>query len=161
MNRNTLAAFLRQLVLAALPAAAAGCCSDHRGTVRTEVDAFTVADGAVGDGGELPADVCTQHCQATRRSTLKAVYGCRIGETTDGGIVALECDEGYTQCASFVAGGRPPAGLRRRDDVVAADVVGAYFSAMAHVEGAAVAGFVELADELARWGAPAQLVAEA
>ena len=160
MNRNTLAAFLRNLVLASLPAALSSCCQEHNATFRATVDAAVVESSAVGDGGALPLDVCTQVCREGEGKEIRGVYQCRIATTSDAGIASVDCDERVAKCA-FVAGGRPPAGLRARHDVRAFDPIGVYFAEMAHVESAAVMGFEQLAEELLRFGAPAHLVSAA
>ena len=158
MKRDALSTFLRTLVISALPIAAAACCSDRRELVFQRVDAFSISDGGVGDGGALPSSLCGEVCT----SSDKTVYGCSIAEQTDAGITAVDCDEQVTKCTPiFAAGGRPPLGLRARRPIDAADPAGAFFAAMAHVEAAAVDGFDELAAALAAHGAPSVLVADA
>jgi hypothetical protein len=162
MKRNTLSAFLRSIVMSALPVAA-GCCSDSSDRVPVQVDAFVVEDDAgIGDGGTLPYSVCQTVCPATDNGDKrKQLYGCRVTKATDAGITGVDCDELITSCGGFLPGGRPPLGLRPRREVDARDPAGAFFAAMAHVEAAAVDGFVELATALAVHGAPASLVADA
>lgn len=157
MYRGALSDFLRAVVLSAIPAAA-GCCSDSTDVRDVSVDAFY---DQVGDGGELPDASCARICASVSvpRSTLKAVRSCRaVLKDVDGGIVEVECVDDFQHCASFLPGGRPPPGLRPRGPAAATNELGAFFAAMAHVEGAAVAGFRHLAGELERHGAPSVLV---
>jgi len=160
MKRSALSDLLRSIVIAALPVAAVGCCSDRDVEVEEQVDAF-VAEAD--DGGVLPQAVCVSVCKPPLRETLKQVYGCHVTEATDAGITAVACDEHVEHCGSIfpVAGGRPPLGLRPRGAIVADDPAGAFFAQMAHVEAAAIDGFVELATALAVHGAPASLVDDA
>jgi hypothetical protein len=159
MKRSALSDFLRSVVIAALPVAAVGCCSDYSVEVQLQVDAFAAEPD---DGGLLPESVCTAMCKPPRRETIKQVYGCHVVETSDAGITGIACDEHVGHCSTFpVAGGRPPLGLRPRGAIVARDAAGAFFAQMAHVEAAAVDGFVELATALAVHGAPSSLVDDA
>jgi hypothetical protein len=156
MKRNTLSAFLRSVVMSALPVAATACCSDYSVETIQQVDAFAAE---VDDGGVLPGAVCNSLCKPPLRETIKQVYGCHVVDATDAGITAIACDEHVGHCSAFpVAGGRPPLGLRPRRAVDALDPAGAFFAAMAHVEAAAVDGFVELATALAVHDAPPSLV---
>ena len=108
MKRNTLSDFLRGLVIAALPVAAvAGCCSDYDTEFSEQVDAFAAVTS---DGGVLPGEVCNAVCKSPGRGSVKQVYGCRIGDTNDGGaITAVVCDGK----SSTVATSSAPAGGRR------------------------------------------------
>jgi hypothetical protein len=155
MKRDALSAFLRGLVISSLPVAAAACCSDHDTEVIEQVDAFTAP---VADGGALPSSVCNAVCKPPPRESLLQVQGCRVVLATDAGITEVSCDEKTEHCTSFAPGGRPPLGLQPRAPVEASDHAGAFFAAMAHVEAAAVAGFVELAGALAAHGAPPSLI---
>ena len=162
MKRSALSDFLRGLVIAALPAAAAGCCSDHRSIVHHDLpDAFIVDDGGVPPpiGAGLPQPACDEACGAgyVHHGSV-TVYGCVVAGATDGGVTAVDCDEKDETCTTIFAGGRPPLGLKPRQPVDARDPVGAFFAAMAHVEAAAVDGFEELACALAAHGAPAPLI---
>ena len=113
----------------------------------------------------LPESVCQALCKSPvlGRGSVKQVYGCHVGETNDAGAVtSVLCDEKLERCGvPFAAGGRPPLGLRPRGTIAARDPVGAFFAGMAHVEAAAVDGFVELATALAVHRAPTLLVENA
>lgn len=162
MKRSALSDFLRGLVIAALPAAAIGCCSDAERNEIASVDGFVdVGDGGVDDAGALPYSVCQEVCP--KPANDKALYGCEPHDATDGGVTSVVCQIQVTRCNAFpfAAGGRPPLGLKPRRPVDARDPVGAFFAAMAHVEAAAVDGFEELAHALAAHGAPELLVAAA
>ncbi|HEX6837041.1 MAG TPA: hypothetical protein VF334_10740 [Polyangia bacterium] len=163
MKRSALSDFLRGLVIAALPAAATGCCSDHRQIVHHALTFPIAVEGtppAVGDG--LPQSVCDTECNTTvPHQFIKKIYSCSVGTIDATGITSVDCDEEYQTCTGFLPGGRPPLGLRPRRAVDARDPVGAFFAAMAHVEAAAVDGFEELARALAAHGAPDVLVAAA
>lgn len=160
MKRDALSAFLRGLVISALPLATAACCEDGASSMPVRVDGFVDA-GDVSDAGALAYPVCEQLCP--KPPGEKALYGCSVSDANDGGITEVRCDEKVTRCSAFPfgAGGRPPLGLKPRRRVEAHDPVGAFFAAMAHVEAAAVDGFVELATALAVHDAPAALVADA
>ena len=160
MKRDALSAFLRGLVISALPLATIGCCDDEAQSIPVRVDGFVDA-GDVSDAGALTYPVCEQLCP--KGTGEKALYGCSVSEATDGGITEVRCDEERTRCSAFPfgAGGRPPLGLKPRRRVETHDPVGAFFAAMAHVEAAAVDGFVELATALAVHDAPTALVADA
>jgi hypothetical protein len=161
MKRSALSEFLRGVVIAALPVAAAGCCSDRPETEVVSIDGFIdVGDGGVSDAGALSYPVCEQLCP--KPSNEKALYGCEARDQSDGGISSVTCNVQVTRCSYFLgAGGRPPLGLRPRGAIVADDPAGAFFAQMAHVEAAAIDGFVELATALAVHGAPAALVDDA
>jgi hypothetical protein len=159
MKRSALSDFLRSLVIAALPVAAAGCCSESDVEVQLQVDAFAAE---VADGGVLDPSLCSAMCRPPFRETIQKIYGCHVVDATDAGITAIACDEHLERCSSGpLAGGRPPLGLKPRGAIDARDPAAAFFAAMAHVEAAAVDGFVELATALAVHGAPASLVDDA
>jgi hypothetical protein len=164
MKRSALSEFLRSVVIAALPVAAAGCCTDHRSIVHHELaDAFVVDDGPpppVGAG--LPQADCDDACGAGfGHHESVTVYGCSVGSASDGGVTSVDCDEKIESCFTIFAGGRPPLGLQPRGEIDAHDPAGVFFAGMAHVEAAAVDGFIELATALAVHDAPAALVADA
>jgi hypothetical protein len=142
MSRNALRRYLYGLVVASLP----GCCHDVAATGYTvDVDAAAFDDA---DGGANGFKVCANICRQNECS----------GYTLDGGTAKVHCVEvGGRSCGFPVAGG--PAPLRLRPVAIFCDdPVGAWFARMAHVEGAAVYGFLQLAGELQRLGAPAELV---
>lgn len=159
MKRDALRVFVRGLVMTAL----AGCCSDPKPTTET-VSAETGAgwyalhaiDGGVPDGGELPLDVCRDACPHAHKAAYE-LLSCALDP--DGKNIV--CQETKMECTSILPGGPPPAGLRPRAAITCDDPVGVYFAHMAHVEGAAVLGFEQLAAKLAAFGAPEALCREA
>jgi hypothetical protein len=100
----------------------------------------------------VPPDVCSNIC--------KKDLGCsgHVDSQTGETRVFCKISNGSDSCSfPLAAGGRPPAGLRPVA-IFCGDPVGAWFAYMAHVEGAAVHGFLQLADELQRLGAPGELI---
>ena len=153
MQRQTLKRYLQSLVLSTL----AGCCSTQFSTEHAQLDdaGLALVDGGVPDSGALPAALCNQICPATDRHSQ--VLSCTL--LPNGGDVI--CDEKTVSCTQFLPGGTPPAGLRPHAPIAGDDPVGVHFAAMAHVERAAVFGFLRLADELSQLGAPEPLCAAA
>jgi hypothetical protein len=150
MTRNALRRYLYGLVVASLPA----CCHDTGPEWQPySVDAalFAGFDGGVERGAALPPELCRKICHAAEP--------CSAGPVEDGGTAQVVCEGPGGQKCSFplAAGGRPPPGLRPVA-IFCEDPVAAWFAYLAHVEGAAVYGFLQLADELQRLGAPATLV---
>jgi rubrerythrin len=152
MKRDTLRRYLASLVLASLP----GCCSNYVGPEEESVDAAVLSsvDGGV-DPAQLPPELCRRLC---RGASI-----CHTSPQLDLGELKVECVNVTMQSCGpvFGAGGRPPAGLRPVEIPRCEDPVGAYFAYMAHVEGAAVFGFRNLARELTALGAPMSLVSQA
>jgi hypothetical protein len=162
MQRNALSRFLQGLVVATLPVGAAGCCSQSSQTEQVVVDALFT--DALGDGGVLPPDVCNSVCKSDpyARPHVLSVDNCRAVQfnNTTGAVTLVSCKEEIQSCFSVFAGGRPPSGLRARGEVDG-NLAGAFFAALAHLEGAAVEGFAQLARELSAHGAPERLVNDA
>jgi hypothetical protein len=80
--------------------------------------------------------------------------GCTGGAYTPpaNGSLTFRCND------CFGGGGRRPVGLRRERRTRAPDAVGEYFARMAHDEAASVHAFVRMGEELATFGAPAELI---
>lgn len=146
MRRQTLKRYLQSLVLSTL----AGCCSTRGLTEHAQIDdaGLALVDGGVPDSGELPAALCREICPKAEK-----LLSCTLVPNS-GGEVA--CDEEVERCG-FLPGGTPPAGLRPHAPIDGDDPVGLHFAEMAHVERAAVLGFLRLAEELRALGAPARL----
>lgn len=94
-----------------------------------------------------------------------ASLGCVISEANGctGGVYTPPANGSLTfECIDcFGGGGRRPVGLRRPRLARAETVAGEYFAQMAHDEAASVHAFVRMRGELARLGAPAELVVAA
>jgi hypothetical protein len=130
MKRDTLAAFFRRAVVAALPLLGA-CDSNQCG------GSWTV-DGGVADIG------CGWHCQLPGgRSTVF----CEDSTNQSGGVITV-C---HTDCT-----GRRPSGLARA--TFTGSTLGRHFARMAHLEAASVPAFRRLRAELRRHGAPRRLL---
>lgn len=158
MKRDALRLFIRGLVMTAL----AGCCSDPKPTTESVSaeegfarQVLQTLDGGVADGGGLPLEVCRELCPHAHKGGYE-LESCAL--EADGKTIV--CQETKVECSgSILPGGPPPAGLRPRGVIDCDDPVGVYFAHMAHIEGAAVLGFEQLADELATYGAPEALCA--
>ncbi len=131
MRRNTLAAFFRSVVIAALPLA--GACNDYR----TCGSSWTV-DGGVEDGG------CFARCLKPGGGTT----GFCTEKTNSSGGAVTECSPDCT--------GRRPEGLAPAE--ISGPALGKHFARMAHLEAASVPAFRRLRAELRAHGAPQRLV---
>ena len=188
MQRDALRLFLRRLVLASLPLGGlAGCGQPAAGAA----DASAALDGAGlvdasgpgeigagetwcpqryvsglvrrdlgnGPGGSFTETDCTWACMEISRcgggpAVNYADCGIRL---VDLGLAAVGCNLAV-RCG--VTCGRRPAGLVPAR-VAAADSVAEQLALAAHLEAASVVAFERLAEELAAFGAPPALVAEA
>jgi rubrerythrin len=152
MSRNALRRYLSGLVIASLPA----CCRTEPERVfyqRIDPAILDSVDGGV-PAEKLPPEICKEVCRTV-------VDHCRFVPLDAGsdfnGDVACVQSPAHEVCSGPLPGGRPPPGLRP-PLIEGDDPVGVYFAYMAHVEGAAVHGFLQLALELQNLGAPRELV---
>ncbi|MCB9526138.1 MAG: hypothetical protein H6702_22565 [Myxococcales bacterium] len=109
-------------------------------------------------GAAADAEICAALCaRVVGASTYSPEPVECHAEATDQGPT-LDCR--WFQPVDCVAG-RRPAGLVSPPPPFARDAVGAWWAAMAHEEAAAVHAFARLLADLARLGAPADLVTDA
>jgi hypothetical protein len=143
MKRDTLAAFFRRAVIAALPLVG-GCDATAisvNGDGGQDLASFLgrcaqprIVDGGLDDGG------CIARCAG-------GSINCEAS-TNDGGGEVTICYPGCT--------GRRPEGLARRS--FSGSSLGRHFARMAHLEAASVPAFRRLRAELRRHGAPRRLL---
>lgn len=91
-------------------------------------------------------------------------YCTDAGIDAEGGAMVVPDEAGaiVIDCATCPNGvGRPPAGLAPCGDVAARSLAGAYFARASHLEAASVVAFRRLREELARLGAPPELLQDA
>ena len=97
---------------------------------------------------------CTEFC---RESGVFLDLEACTAPTVDAGVLELSCTGTRASCKDALSfgSGRYTTGIEQPPDVVD---LASYFACMSHGERAAVASFARLARELARFGAPAELV---
>ena len=174
MDHSSLVALFRRIVLAGSPlllgagvnVGCEGCPPNYNGNVTDTVsitDAILTSDaGPPFSTDELIAlcqyskDLCTPLCvRAMPWLTASEIKSCKL-TTVDGGGLAVEVSH-YVACV----GGRCPEGLAPPASRGAADPLGGWLAANAHLEAASVDAFEILAAELSAHRAPRALVGAA
>lgn len=119
----------------------------------------TVA-AAAGEDGELDEAECAALCaDLAQGDEWLEVTGCAAMESGDTGAgMSVRCEGTWQR---ICPGGRPPRGTLARGRRAAGSPRGRWLGRMATMEAAAVLAFRELAVDLARLGAPPELVVAA
>lgn len=136
-------------------------CDDPRYEPQTTPVAYSTREktvaAAAGEGGELDAAECAVLCeQLTTGERWIDVTGCTAVESGDTGAGMTVTCEGTWEWVC--KGGRPPRGTLTRTRRARGTARGRWLGRMATMEAASVLAFQELADDLERLGAPAELV---
>jgi hypothetical protein len=154
---------LQQIVIAGLPAVAAGCGEDDCvDTVEHTYTIQTPADPALQfqlDRCRVDVDACNDLCREMleRNNVMHMPASCDVSfkSASVDVSVAYQVDTGNSGCPIE---GRRPAGLLAPDRLDARSAAGAWLARAAWLEAASIHAFVRLAGELAQHGAPPSLV---
>lgn len=178
--KNVLAATLSGLAGVALVGSTSGCglltaCpEDEPFTIDQELRAEHVTDRLAGESGtdtggeptayasvdEIPCESFCEEFVTLGREDVPSISSCSFD--VSGYIEGTDPTEvvGSVQCSGHVIprciGGRRPLGHVERA-LDGADALGRMFAGSAHLEAASIVAFEQLASQLERWGAPAQL----
>ncbi|MCB9569960.1 MAG: ferritin-like domain-containing protein [Myxococcales bacterium] len=126
--------------------------------------------GGETSGGETTGATSTSTGTSTSTSGASASASASAGESATAGYdpdfigcEAIDGEDAKVACTyqTYCVGGRRPAGLCSEGRGEGETSLGRWLAELAHLEAASVPAFERLADELATFDAPAELIAEA